>query len=74
MNIDNFKKRILLYMIFSKIITFLYIFYRNINYGFGSIENVFATIAVLMPLFSVYLTVIIRDVVNQGFNINDKKE
>jgi len=73
MEVSKFKRRLFVYMIVAKVTTLLYIGYRAINYGFNGYSEVIASIAIIMPLFSVYLTVIIRDIIRNGIQ-NTKQE
>lgn len=63
---QRLKKHILVFMLLSKIVVILFVLFHWQTGGYSTSEAM-ATIALIIPLFAVYLTVIVKDTLNKPY-------
>lgn len=66
MNATKLKKRILIFLLISKILALVFIWFLAATYGFTYTEALGAVLLIL-PLFTVYLGIIIEDLVRNPY-------
>lgn len=62
----KFKKRIMVFMITSKLLVIFYILYHWYSGGFSTSET-FSVISFILPLFMVYITAMVKDTASDPF-------
>ena len=70
---SSLKKQILVFMLIAKFITVCYILFHWQTGGFSMTETL-ATITLILPLFTVYITLMIKDAVKNPYKTTEVKE
>lgn len=73
MEAGKLKKRILLFLFLSKILSLLFIWFLTSTYGFTS-EQALSAVMLILPLFTVYLGIIVEDLVKNPYRENGENK